>query len=126
MTRYLLDTCVLIDWAVDPKRLRDEGRIAIADGRSHVFVSAASAWEMAIKAMLGKLKAPADLSSLLQANRFVELSITLQHAVLTGELPMHHKDPFDRLLIAQARSESLTIITRDDTIGRYDVPTLAA
>ncbi len=126
MTRLLLDTCVLLDWAVDPKLLRDDARIAIADGRSQVFVSAATGWEIAIKRTLGKLRSPADVTSLLKANRFLELAVSMAHAEATGNLPMHHRDPFDRLLIAQAKAENLTFVTRDQAIRRYDVATLAA
>lgn len=126
MMRFLLDTCVLIDWAVDPKRLRDEARIAIAEGRSQVLVGAATAWEIAIKTSLGRLKAPRELVPLLHANRFLELAITVRHAELTAALPMYHEDPFDRLLIAQTGAEGLTLVTRDQTIQRYDVLTLAA
>ena len=126
MTRFLLDTCVLIDWAIDPRRLRNQARIAIANGRSQVFVSAATAWEIAIKTSLGKLHAPRELTPLLSANRFLELAITLRHTELLAELPPHHKDPFDRLLIAQAIAEGLTLITRDDVIQQYNALTLAA
>lgn len=126
MTGFLLDTCVLIDWAIDPRRLQNEARITIADARSHVFVSAATAWEISIKRSLGKLKAPGDVTALLKADRFLELAVSVRHAELTGILPMHHKDPFDRLLIAQAQAEKLTLITRDETMRSYDVPMLAA
>lgn len=126
MSRLLLDTCVLIDWAVDPKRLREEARIAIADGRAHVFVSAASAWEISLQRWLGKLRAPNDLSALLKANRFLELAITVPHTELAAELPWRHKDSFDRLLIAQAQAEQLTIVTRDEVFGRYEVPVMSA
>jgi PIN domain nuclease of toxin-antitoxin system len=126
MTRLLLDTGVLLDWAVEPKLLRDEARIAIADGRAQVFVSAASAWEIAIKRSLGKLKAPADLASLVKANRFTELPVKLRHAESAGNLPMRHGDPIDRLLIAQAKAENLTLVTRDEALRGYGAPTLAA
>jgi PIN domain nuclease of toxin-antitoxin system len=126
VSRYLLDTHALILWALAPSHLDQEARIAIADGRADVVVSAASAWEIAIKRRTGKLDAPSDLRSLLVANRFQSLPITFEHAEATQLLPFHHKVPFDRLLIAQAQVERLVLITRDAEIRRYDVQTLAA
>ncbi len=126
MNRYLLDTCTLIEWAIDPSRLSTEARAAIGDGRSFIFVSAASTWEIAIKQKLGKLPIVANIDDLLLANRFEPLSITVEHSLATLELPMHHKDPFDRMLIAQARLENLKLITKDRIIVQYPVTTLAA
>ncbi len=126
MSRFLLDTCTLIDWALDPKRLSESARLAIADGRSFVYVSAATAWEIAIKVKLGKLPSPPSLEALLKDNRFFELPISIAHAEVTKELPLLHRDPFDRLLIAQAKSERLVLITRDAMFSNYDVTTLAA
>ncbi len=126
MNSLLLDTCTLIDWASNPRLLSDAARIAIADGRSQVFVSAASAMEIVIKVKLGKLDMPTDITSLLQANRFVELAVRIDHAEAMAELPLLHKDPFDRLLVAQARSENLTLVTSDQQIQQYDVAFLAA
>jgi PIN domain nuclease of toxin-antitoxin system len=101
-------------------------RQAITDGRNRVLVSAVSAWEITIKKRLGKLRAPDDLLDQLDQRRFAALDVTLAHALAVGDLPDHHADPFDRLLIAQARTERLTLITRDERIGRYDVAILAA
>ena len=126
MKQLLLDTCTLIDWAVDPNRLHEEARLSIGRGRSLVYVSAASAWEIAIKRRVGKLTAPDDIDWLLRQNRFKELPVTIAHGEATAALPMHHKDPFDRLLIAQAQYEQLTLVTRDRQILEYDVPTIAA
>jgi PIN domain nuclease of toxin-antitoxin system len=126
MTEYLLDTCTLIDWAIDPKRLNDGARVAIGDGRAIVYVSAATAWEISIKKRLGKMKSAPDVESLVKANRFIELPISVVHGEATASLPMLHRDPFDRLLIAQARVEKLVLVTRDETIQKYDVQTLAA
>ena len=126
MKPILLDTCTLIDWATNPTRLSDEARHLIAAGRSFVFVSAASAWEIAIKRRIGKLAAPTDIDWLLRQNRFNELAISIAHTDATIKLPMHHKDPFDRLLVAQAQCEHLTLITRDREILKYDIPTIAA
>ncbi len=126
MTNLLLDTSVLIEWAKDPKQLKDDARIAIANGRSLVFVSTATAWEIAIKTKLGKLDNLPSIRSLLSQNRFTELPISLTHTEETMQLPMIHRDPFDRLLVAQARCNSLALVTRDSEIVKYDVPTLAA
>src|SRR5690349_7447011 len=113
MTNLLLDTCSLIQWANDPKQLKDEARIAIANGRSRVFVSAATAWEIAIKVKIGKLEKLPSIQGLLKANRFIELPVLISHTEETAMLPMIHRDPFDRLLIAQAGCNSLTLVTSD-------------
>ena len=126
MTPLLLDTCTLIYWATRPDELTDEARLSIGSGRSFVFVSAASAMEIAIKRRVGKLTSPTDIEWLLRQNRFNELPVTVAHAEATTELPMLHKDPFDRLIVAQARCENLTLVTRDRVIKKYDVPTIAA
>ena len=91
-----------------------------------MFVSVASAWEAEIKRNLGKLETPDDLAEQLERNRFVPLEITLDHALSAGALPRHHGDPFDRMLIAQAQLESLTIVTRDRRFAPYDVALLPA
>lgn len=124
--RLLLDTHVLL-WALAaPERIRDEARHAIIDGRNPVLVSAASAWEIAIKRGAGKLTAPDDLLDMITATGLTWLPITARHAEIAGALPTHHRDPFDRMLIAQAIAESLTIVTRDDRRGRYEVDVLEA
>lgn len=88
------------------------------------YVSAASIWEIAIKRASGKLEVPDDLMDKVAAARFAELRITFKHALLAGTLPPHHTDPFDRMIVAQAQSEGLTVITRDERIAAYDVPLL--
>jgi PIN domain nuclease of toxin-antitoxin system len=124
--RLLLDTHALL-WAVsDPDALTERARDAIRDGRNEVLVSAASVWEIAIKRAMGKLTAPDDLGQVLTAASFGPLPISLEHASLAGSLPPHHRDPFDRLLIAQARLESLTIVTRDARFASYGVQLLIA
>lgn len=124
--RLLLDAHALLWWlAADPALSREAGR-AIADPRSTVFVSAATAWEIAIKQALGKLDAPSDLERQVEVNRFDPLSITIGHAYAAGTLPRHHDDPFDRMLVAQAMAEQLTLVTRDVRIPLYGVSTLAA
>lgn len=126
MNRLLLDTCTLIQWAMNPKLLKEEARITVASGRAFVFVSAVTAWEIAIKTKLGKLDETPPIADLLRANRFTELAITVAHVEETRTLPLIHSDPFDRLLVAQARKEGLTLITRDSEIPKYDLLTLAA
>ena len=122
----LLDTHVLLWWLDDPSVIGADARELIADPRRPVFVSAAAAWEITIKRQLGKLEAPGDLEAVLEKERFQHLPITVRHALAVDELPSIHGDPFDRIQIAQARLEGLTIVTRDRTIPRYDVPCLQA
>jgi PIN domain nuclease of toxin-antitoxin system len=90
-----------------------------------IYLSAVSVWEIAIKQSAGKLTGPVDLAERVRDMGFRELPITNSHAVVAGRLPMHHRDPFDRMLIAQATVEGLTLATRDPDIPRYDVDTLA-
>jgi len=122
----LLDTHALI-WALENNStLSEPARAAIIDGNNMVFVSPASAWEISIKKAMGKLEAPDNLYQEIKLHRFTELNINIQHAQLAGELPDIHKDPFDRMLIAQAMIEKLTLVTRDSLIVQYDVTTLQA
>ena len=104
----------------------EEAVRTIADPESAVFVSAASACEISIKRSLGKLAAPADLIRQRERHRFQQLAITVTHALAAGSLPRLHDDPFDRMLIAQARLESLTIVTRDPRFQGYAVSTILA
>jgi PIN domain nuclease of toxin-antitoxin system len=99
---------------------------AISDAEADVFVSAASAWEIAIKKQLGKLDAPDDLPEQLARHRFAALPVTIEHALAVGELPLHHRDPFDRMLVAQARLGNLTIVTDDPRIRGYGVACVEA
>jgi PIN domain nuclease of toxin-antitoxin system len=118
--RLLLDTHVLL-WALsDPARLGPAHDV-IVDGRNDVYVSSASAWEITIKRALGKLRAPKDLAEQIQAARFTALEISLAHALVVGELPDLHCDPFDRMLIAQALTEGLTLVTADPAITAYKI-----
>lgn len=122
----LLDTHALI-WALtnDPV-LSPLARAAIEDGTNPVFVSAVTAWEIVIKKGLGKLTVPDNLEEELEAHAFTPLDITVRHALRVGELPSHHQDPFDRMLIAQAQVEGLVLVTRDAEIQRYEVEVLLA
>ncbi len=123
--RLLLDTPVLLWWMAD-RRLSRRAHAAIADPTNQVLVSAATAWEMSIKQALGRLDVPADLPAQLEANGFVALPITVAHGLVAGALPRHHDDPFDRMLIAQALVEDLTVASRDERFTAYGVAVLAA
>jgi PIN domain nuclease of toxin-antitoxin system len=118
----LLDTHTFL-WAIDNHpNLSQEARVAITDGNNMVFVSAATAWEISIKKAIGKLTIPREsYMAELSAHRFTPLDITTEHALAIENLPKHHNDPFDRLLIAQAQIEKLTLVTRDRRIKRYAV-----
>jgi PIN domain nuclease of toxin-antitoxin system len=124
--RLLLDTHALLWWLSDDESLSQVARAAIARPDAEVAVSAASAWEVSTKVALGKLTAPDDLAAQLTRHQFSSLAITIAHARLAGALPRHHDDPFDRMLVAQARLEGMTLVTRDSRIGLYDVPTIPA
>lgn len=123
--RLLLDTHALIFLLEAPEHLRDEAREAIADAANEVLFSAANIWEIEIKAKTGKLVMPVD--DTLAAARslpITELAISADHARRAGRLPLHHGDPFDRILIAQALSEGLTLVTRDSAFASYETPLL--
>jgi PIN domain nuclease of toxin-antitoxin system len=114
----LLDTHILL-WALaNDVQLSKRARSAILDANK-VYVSAASAWEIGIKAASGKLRAPDDLAEQMASAGFLELPVSIAHASAAGKLPRHHADPFDRLLIAQAQIESLTLLTNDRALKAY-------
>ncbi|HKN74072.1 MAG TPA: type II toxin-antitoxin system VapC family toxin [Candidatus Acidoferrum sp.] len=124
MTRILLDTHALIWWLEGGAKLSPAARLAIANPESTVLVSAASAWEIAIKQQAGKFRMPElvkDFQGRLQQEGFVELPISIEHAVKAGTLPGSHKDPFDRVLIAQAQVENAAMVTRDSLFRKYAV-----
>ena len=118
--RLLLDTHVVLWWQTDDKRLKGEARRAIATA-DIVWVSAVSGWEAAIKTSLGRLRLDEPFPLLVRTNEFTELPVTLDHAVRYGELPVHHPDPFDRLLVAQALAEHATFVTRDRAFEPYEL-----
>lgn len=122
--RLLLDTHVLIWWDAGA-RLSREARNAIRDA-DEVYVSAASAWEIAIKTALGRIVTSRTVGDAVQASGFIELPILFRHAGALGALPPLHRDPFDRLLVAQAHVEKLTIVTRDALFSQYAVKVIRA
>jgi PIN domain nuclease of toxin-antitoxin system len=122
----LLDTHALLWWLADDPSLGERARRAIADGKSTVFLSAVVVWEIRIKQSLGKLEAPDQLRQVLERQRFVPLPLTVEHAHAIADLPPIHRDPFDRLLVAQALTERLTVVTRNRHIPRYGVSVLDA
>lgn len=122
----LLDTHILLWLLDDDVRLGAQVRAAMDQAAPQVFVSVASAWEMSIKSALGKLRIPANLEATLAATGVQLLSITLAHALAAGALPPHHRDPFDRMLVAQAQMGGLTLVTHDARMRPYSVPVLWA
>lgn len=126
MSNLLVDTHVLL-WALDDTdRLRTETRRTLANPDNEVFVSAATAWEISIKASIGKLRTPSDLKAQLRRMRFATLPVTLEDVLAVRDLPLLHRDPFDRMLIVQASNHGLTLVTNDVQIEQYDVPTISA
>ncbi len=121
MKRLLLDTHVLIWWLNGDNQLGATAKQEIGDEKNEVFVSAASTWEMSIKKQLGKLLAPEDIEQKVELAGFSKLSVSLFHGEQAGSLPLHHKDPFDRMLIAQAQSEGLVIVTKDEHFPDYGI-----
>jgi PIN domain nuclease of toxin-antitoxin system len=124
--RLLLDTHVLLWWLDDSPALGAEARDLISLGENEVYVSAISAAEIAIKSSTGKLRVPSDLEQQLDQNAFAPLPLRLRHALAVETLPLHHRDPFDRLLIAQAQCEDALLVTADRMFAAYDVPTVDA
>ncbi|HXP89741.1 MAG TPA: type II toxin-antitoxin system VapC family toxin [Fibrobacteria bacterium] len=124
--RLLLDTHALI-WALaDPAKLARESRDRIEDPSNEIFVSAASLWEIAIKVDTGKLSVPDDLERGIFAVGFQPMEIRFPHVRRLRSLPLHHRDPFDRILVAQAMHEDLAICTRDRRISSYPVRVVEA
>ncbi len=124
--RLLVDSCVLVWWLGDPASLSREAREAIQNPEHDVLFSAASVWELGLKIQKGKLRLPASFPRLLVEDGFTTLSVTVGHAERSLTLPAEHRDPFDRLLIAQALTEGLVLVTRDSIIQRYPLPVIVA
>jgi PIN domain nuclease of toxin-antitoxin system len=124
--RLLLDTHTLLWTLVAPDRLSKNAAQAIAAEESEVFVSIVSPWEMAIAKALGRMNPPDNLEAQLEKRRFALLPVSLRHTRVIETLPHHHRDPFDRMLVAQAQVEGLTIVTIDRLLRRYPVSLLLA
>jgi len=121
--KLLIDTHILLWWLAESPKLSITVRARLAEAEM-VYVSAASVWEMAIKVSTGKLRVPDDLEKQLQRHGFVQLPVSVNHALEVATLPRHHSDPFDRMLIAQASIESLTLVTADPQLAVYGGPIL--
>ena len=124
--RLLLDSHVVVWWALYPDRLRRATRDLLIEPENELFLSAASVWELGLKIARQKLRLPEDYTARLMADGIDELPVSIAHADRAMTLPPLHGDPFDRLLIAQALLEGLVLVTSDREILRYDVPTLEA
>ena len=123
----LLDTCVLLWWLDDPiTLLSKEASTAIKDPDNRIIVSVVSAWEIAIKKALGKLESPENLKEMISDAEFELMPTDYEQAWQVKDLPSHHRDPFDRLLISQAKTDSLTLVTRDSWLNAYNVSILEA
>jgi len=123
--KILLDTHTFLWWNTEDPQLSARAREMIANGRNEIFLSAASAWEIAIKTSKGKLKLPEHPANYVENRmglyRFQPLPVQIHHATRLYDLPMHHADPFDRLLIAQSQIESMPLISVDSDIRKYEV-----
>lgn len=125
--KILLDTQVLFWWFNEPGKLSRRARSLVEDSENGILVSAATAWELAIKTTLGKIDALAlvmELSALVAEEGFSELAITVDQATRAGLLPLHHRDPFDRLLVAQAQDVNAALLSTDRQLERYDIKRL--
>lgn len=120
--KLLLDTHIILWWLADDSALSKKIRTAIMNPENTVFVSAASAWEIAIKQALGKLTAPDNFAEEMTLNNFEPLNINFIHAHAAANLPRHHDDPFDRILLAQAQIEKMTLATKDSQLSKYKIP----
>jgi PIN domain nuclease of toxin-antitoxin system len=124
--RLLLDTHVALWWIGDRAQLAEDARKAIADATNEAHLSAASVWEVEVKRAAGRLTTPGPIAEAAQKLGFLELPVGWQHAATAAGLPPLHRDPFDRLLIAQALEEGLVLVTRDPLVRQYPVAAMAA
>lgn len=122
--RVLIDTHVLLRWLMGDPKLTSRGAALLKDPQTVVFYSTASIWELRIKEALGKVTLPSTFAEDLRQEHFEVLSIHPEHAHAVGKLPLHHRDPFDRMLIAQAMLEGLTRLTHDKLLSQYEVASL--
>ncbi len=126
MKRLLLDTHTFLWWLTDDARLGVAARAAIALPVNQVFVSAVTGWEIAIKRALGKLEAPDGLEEAIEQEGFLHLPVSFRHGERAGALPLHHRDPFDRMLIAQCEIEGLELVSADLALAKYSVSRMSA
>ena len=123
--KILLDTHTFLWWITDDQKLSGRAREIISDGSNELFLSAATGWEMAIKAQIGRLKLPGEpirfILEQMRINAIQSLPIQMNHALHVSTLPQHHRDPFDRLLIAQAQLEGLPVLSSDHQLANYQV-----
>ena|SRR5579864_3994861 len=124
--QYLLDTHVLLWWFITPEKISVKARKIIRDKSNEIFISSVSFWEMAIKKSLGRLTLPHNLIEAVTAESFKILPIMAEEGLGVADLPLLHTDPFDRLLIIQAKLHDLVIITKDSKIAEYSVITIKA
>ena len=124
--KLLLDTNAFLWWLADPALLKDKARFAIANPQNFVFLSSVSVIEMAIKEGKGKLSSATPPENEMRACNFRELPFTIAHASALRALPPIHHDPFDRMLVAQAHVESMTLVTRDRLLAQYPISAIAA
>ena len=122
--KYLLDTQIFLWWLNDDRKLKKSLHQVIEDSNNSVYVSVVNAWEMSIKKKIGKLRLKAALRTCFEKYNFEILNINLSHILILDNLPLHHRDPFDRLLIAQANAEKLTLLTADNKMKKYNVKIL--
>ncbi|MBI4909659.1 MAG: type II toxin-antitoxin system VapC family toxin [Acidobacteria bacterium] len=120
--KFLLDTHVLLWWLEGSPRLPDPARRLISDPENTVFVSAVSLWEIWLKLSLGKLRLPEDFEQVLASQEFEQLPLTGKHAREVANLPWLHRDPFDRMLVAQARVARIQLLTADEMVAAYGEP----
>ncbi len=118
----LPDTHVVLWWLGDDPTLGTAAREALADPRNTVYLSAVVVWEARVKQAVGKLSLPEDFEAILDREAFVDLPVTAWHAHALARLPLHHRDPFDRMLVAQAQCEDLHLVTSDPAMELYEVP----
>ena len=123
--KILLDTHAFLWWIADDQKLSGRAREIISDGGNELFLSAAAGWEIAIKVQIGRLKLPEEpirfILDQMRINAIQSLPIQMNHALHVSTLPQHHRDPFDRLLIAQAQLEGLPVLSSDHQLGNYQV-----
>lgn len=122
----LVDAHALLWWLADDPQISDAARRSIADPANEVLASAASIWELEAKRVAGRVEAPADLLEALESAQIDPIPVTAADGIEAARLPAHHKDPFDRLLVAQARRLEAVVVTRDRAIARYEVNVLTA